>query len=130
MSTKWKPPFWVGEQLIRPQDLDLIIWTVNRFPKLSRTELAQTICENLDWKAPNDKTRFHSCLDLLEKLAEDGILQLPQKRQLSPYKNMLPIDTNEYAKGIKISDEEMAELDIDCAVFHGEWQYTIAPRIS
>lgn len=86
MSTKWKPPFWVGEQLIRPQDLDLIIWTVNRFPKLSRTELAQTICENLDWKAPNDKTRFHSCLDLLEKLAEDGILQLPQKRQLSPYK--------------------------------------------
>jgi len=33
-----------------------------------------------------------------------------------------------YAKGIKITDAEMATLNIKPAAFHGEWNYTIAPR--
>ncbi|HEY2622924.1 MAG TPA: hypothetical protein VGI53_05730, partial [Dyella sp.] len=31
-------------------------------------------------------------------------------------------------KGIKVSDEEMASLNVKPASFHGEWNYTIAPR--
>jgi hypothetical protein len=38
------------------------------------------------------------------------------------------IDTNGYTKGIKVSDAEMASLNIKPATFHGEWNYTIAPR--
>ena len=38
------------------------------------------------------------------------------------------IDTNTYAKGIKISDEEMATLNIKRDEFHPEWNYAIAPR--
>jgi DDE family transposase len=38
------------------------------------------------------------------------------------------IDRNAYAKGIKVSDPEMAKLNITPADFHGEWNYTIAPR--
>jgi hypothetical protein len=32
------------------------------------------------------------------------------------------------AKGIKVSDAEMAKLNITRAEFHGEWNYTIKPR--
>ncbi len=46
------------------EDLELIRWTVAQYSPLSRTELARTICENLDWKAPNGKEQFHSYLDL------------------------------------------------------------------
>jgi hypothetical protein len=38
------------------------------------------------------------------------------------------LDHNAYDKGIKISDAEMARLNITPANFHGEWNYTIAPR--
>ena len=38
------------------------------------------------------------------------------------------LDANAYEKGIKVSDLEMAALNIQPANFHGEWNYTIAPR--
>ena len=38
------------------------------------------------------------------------------------------LDANDYVKGIKVSDAEMAALNIRQAAFHGEWNYTIVPR--
>jgi hypothetical protein len=38
------------------------------------------------------------------------------------------LDESNYAKGIKVTDAEMAALNIQPADFHGEWNYTIAPR--
>jgi hypothetical protein len=38
------------------------------------------------------------------------------------------LDTNVYETGIKVSDEEMASLRLTPCDFHGEWNYTIAPR--
>ena len=38
------------------------------------------------------------------------------------------LDTNLYPKGIVVSDEDMAALNILRAEFHGEWNYTIRPR--
>ena len=38
------------------------------------------------------------------------------------------IDPNKYAKGRKITDAEMATLNITRDEFHGEWNYTIHPR--
>jgi hypothetical protein len=38
------------------------------------------------------------------------------------------LDENTYDKGIKVSDAEMARLNIRPADFHGEWNYTIQPR--
>jgi hypothetical protein len=37
------------------------------------------------------------------------------------------LDENEYVKGIKISDSELAEVKIIKDVFHGDWNYTIIP---
>jgi Rhodopirellula transposase DDE domain len=38
------------------------------------------------------------------------------------------LDTNVYETGIKVSNEEMANLRLTPCDFHGEWNYTIAPR--
>ena len=37
------------------------------------------------------------------------------------------IDPAFYPKGITVSDDEMAAIDIVCDEFHGEWNYTIYP---
>jgi len=38
------------------------------------------------------------------------------------------LDTRTYEKGIKVSDDEMATLNITGDAFHPEWNYTIRPR--
>ena len=38
------------------------------------------------------------------------------------------IDLDSYEKGIKISNDEMLKLNIRTDEFHGEWNYTIAPK--
>jgi hypothetical protein len=38
------------------------------------------------------------------------------------------LDTRDYPKGIKVSDAEMATLNIKGDTFHPEWNYTISPR--
>jgi hypothetical protein len=40
------------------------------------------------------------------------------------------LDSNAYAKGIVVSDHEMAGLNITRDAFHGEWNYTIHPGLS
>lgn len=39
------------------------------------------------------------------------------------------LDSTEYQKGIKISDDEFAKVNSSKANFHGEWNYTIAPSL-
>jgi hypothetical protein len=38
------------------------------------------------------------------------------------------IDTNIYEKGLKISDQQMAELQLRREKFHGDWNYKLLPR--
>ena len=40
------------------------------------------------------------------------------------------LDENTYEKGAKVSDAQIASLNITPAEFHGDWNYTIAPRKS
>ncbi|MGY0407451.1 MAG: ISAzo13-like element transposase-related protein, partial [Polaribacter sp.] len=39
------------------------------------------------------------------------------------------IDETIYEKGIKISDKELAEINIIRNEFHGEWNYMIKPKL-
>ncbi len=63
------------QQLARVQE------TVKTFPKLSRRELAETICEHLDWKTARGTNKVSSALVLLEELEAEGIIALPSKRR-------------------------------------------------
>ena len=38
------------------------------------------------------------------------------------------LDTRKYERGIKVSKQELAQLNIKRARFHGEWNYTISPN--
>jgi hypothetical protein len=38
------------------------------------------------------------------------------------------LDTRDYPRGIKVSDADMATLNIKGDIFHPEWNYTISPR--
>lgn len=63
------------------QELLEIQETARLFPKLSRAELAKTICENLAWVTPTGQYKNDSCLQLLEKLEKQGLIALPAKQE-------------------------------------------------
>lgn len=76
----WNPPFWIGNHLFTEEDIALIKTTVQRFGRLTRYELAATVCENLPWKAPNGKLKVDMCCVLLECLDVAGMITLPPKK--------------------------------------------------
>jgi len=59
------------------EEIDLIKWTRKRYPQLSRTELARTLCEFLEWTTPAGRGKTPQCTSFLEKLEEEGYLELP-----------------------------------------------------
>jgi hypothetical protein len=63
-------------------ELQLMRQTAAEFSALGVTEIARTICELLDWKRPNGGLKNHECRQMLERLAAEGLLRLPdlQKR--------------------------------------------------
>jgi len=68
-------------QSVNNQQLDEIIEIVETFPRLSRSELANTICELFSWKRPTGKLKSVECRQFLERLDEKGIIRLPANRQ-------------------------------------------------
>jgi hypothetical protein len=52
---------------------------------LSRTELAKTICELLEWTRPNGTLKSRECLEFLEQIDSEGIIKLPGRRQTRPF---------------------------------------------
>jgi hypothetical protein len=67
---------------ITAKDLKEIQETVGLFPKLSRTELALTVCENLGWMTASGSYKREACVKLLEKLESEGVFQLPERREI------------------------------------------------
>lgn len=63
------------------QELHDIEETVHLFPRLSRRELAKTICEHLSWVTPNGRYKVEACMQLLKKLEARGLITLPERRQ-------------------------------------------------
>jgi hypothetical protein len=55
---------------VSEQQLSLIQSTVHSYRRLSRTELAATLCELLGWLRPNGKPKTVECRQFLEQLAD------------------------------------------------------------
>ena len=72
---------------ITGEELDEIQDTVRLFPALSRSELAQTICEHLGWFTASGGYKTDACLKLLRRLEDKGCLKLPAKRAISPQRH-------------------------------------------
>ena len=68
-----------GLREITPDEVSHIQDVVRRFPKLSRQELAKTLCEHLSWYSPSGALKVKNCLMLMERLADQGLVNLPDK---------------------------------------------------
>ncbi len=40
------------------------------------------------------------------------------------------LDTSKYPKGVKVTDEDLRNINLTRDAFHGEWNYSIAPNCS
>jgi hypothetical protein len=75
-----KPQTFCGREFTGEEIL-LIQEVVDTCDGISRTELAYTVCELLEWKRPNDRLKSRECGDLLELLESKGVLILPEKKR-------------------------------------------------
>lgn len=64
-------------QVVDASQLQLITECVARFPDLSREELANTLCEWLDWRRANGGLKARECRDFLQRLHERSVIELP-----------------------------------------------------
>jgi hypothetical protein len=64
------------------QEVELMRVMAHDYAGLGVTEIARTVCELLEWKRPNGGLKNHECRQLLERLADDGMLRLPALRKL------------------------------------------------
>jgi len=51
---------------------------------ISRTELANTVCELFDWKRPNGRLKTVECRQFLEYLESKGVIDLPGRKKGRP----------------------------------------------
>ena len=83
------------------EDIREIVSTCNG---ISRTELANTICELFNWKRPTGKLKTVECRQFLEDLNGKGIICLPERRAGRPARPQSRIKISEKTKkGKKIS---------------------------
>lgn len=71
-------------QPVGSEDLEVIKSVISDCAGLSRTELANTICEILDWSRPNGRLKTVECRAFLEELAGKNLLRLPEGRSGRP----------------------------------------------
>lgn len=65
-----------GRALTR-SDLELIRWVRASYPGLSRSELAGTVCEFLEWVTPSGRAKVIQCLKCLADLESAQLIDLP-----------------------------------------------------
>jgi len=98
------------------EDVCLIREVVETCAGISRLELAQTVCELLEWKRPGGGLKARECGDLLERLESQGVLRLPKKKScisVTPRKRIEPAKEEEVHSELTGSGEEFAPLDIE-----------------
>lgn len=71
-------------RMFSSDDIELIKWARKTYPKLPRYEFAETVCELLDWNTPAGKAKWHPCLEFLEQLESEGLIQLPPVKVKKP----------------------------------------------
>jgi hypothetical protein len=74
----------VSGRTFSSEEVGFIKQIISNYPNLSRTELAATVCELLEWERPNGQLKTRECRDLLEALDARKVAELPKKRQGRP----------------------------------------------
>ncbi len=72
---------WQGNREFGAEDIAYIRMLIQRFPRLPRSELADTLCEHLGWLTPAGAPKTGACRKLLARLEAGGEIRLPARRQ-------------------------------------------------
>ncbi|MDM8550688.1 DUF4338 domain-containing protein [Desulfobacterales bacterium HSG2] len=95
MTQKKITPICQSGREITPQQIEEIQETIDMFRRLSRSELAKTICEHLEWYTPSGSQKVEACTKLLERLEERKLIKLPKKRPSSKSGPETPVTITE-----------------------------------
>ena len=97
------------------EEVSLIEEVVETCAGISRTELAHTVCELLNWKRANGGLKARECQDLLERLESQGVLRLPAKKSPGSSKSrkiIAPAGDGQVHSALTGSVEAFAPLDV------------------
>lgn len=97
------------------KEVSLIEEVVETCGGISRQELAQTVCELLEWKRPGGGLKARECRDFLERLEGLGVLKLPGKKSCgssSPRKQVAPAEDGPCKIELTGSVEDFAPVDV------------------
>jgi hypothetical protein len=86
------PPLSFCGEAVHEADLSLIKQVIERYPGLSRTELANTLCELLEWNRSNGSLKTVECRQFLEGLEARSLIELPQRRTGRPRGSKTRVD--------------------------------------
>ena len=98
------------------EELTLIQGIAEDFSGLGRTEIANTVCELLQWVRPTGKPKTVECRAFLESLQADGLIQLPPLRvQRRRGKQRTPASTPSGAFGAPLEGalKEFGPLELE-----------------
>lgn len=98
------------------EELSLIQEVVESCGGISRLELAQTVCELLEWKRAGGGLKARECRDLLERMESQGYLRLPEKRPTisrKPRKSMVPAENGQGSPTLVGSVEEYGPIEVE-----------------
>lgn len=119
-SNNSRSRLWKKELQLFADETGLEI-TVSHFPpgtsKWNKIEHRLFSYISMNWKA-KPLTSIQLIVDLIASTKTKKGLKVKSK-----------LDNTIYEKGIKVSDEELAKLNIIKDSFHGEWNYKICPTI-
>ncbi len=69
---------------VTAEEFSLIKEMTEEFWGISRTELAETLCELMEWKRPNGRLKGVECRQFLEELEARAVIHLPKPRRGKP----------------------------------------------
>ncbi len=106
---------------VEESELGLIREVTGRFRSLSRSELAQTVCELLGWQRLSGRLKGRECREYLERLEQARLIELPAIRPRRPHgsKTSIPITIEGEARQ-PITGEARDLGELRFAVVQGE----------
>jgi hypothetical protein len=67
-----------------PDEISMIQEVAETCSGLTRTELANTVCDLLEWERPNGRLKARECREFLDRLEAEGLLRLKEKQPGKP----------------------------------------------
>ncbi|MEW6365651.1 MAG: Druantia anti-phage system protein DruA [Acidobacteriota bacterium] len=95
---------------ITDSDVEHLKAVVAGFPRLSRKELALTLCEHWGWVAGTGAHKVTACMRLLEKLEKAGVVRLPEKQAQSGGKRWRSPELTEGTREQRVISGDLCEL--------------------